>query len=566
MSASSAAREAASGAAAQGGGPRLSHSAEDAIHRRLEAPSAFASDLPPIDCDDGVLAYFFEVARTADFVRHRGAKRVCLQFPDSFLGHASRLAALLARDGACSTYVLADTSFSPCCVDEVAAKHVAADAVVHYGDACLSRSGHMPVCYVFGRAELVVDEAAERIASHLRADATALCPCSYTVFYKQQLAHAMPALEAALGAKCGPALRFNFARLAIDGGAAGEEKREDGASCVAGFLFRGFEFGSKTASDAPGATSRALFVGDEGPELTTLMINLPHVHFLRFCPRTSKLLDQRGANVNRLLSRRFYLMQKAKDAQIIGLVAGTLSAARYLEVLAQLATTVRSAGKRCYRFLVGKLNDPKLSNFAEVDVYVLVSCPFSCLVDSSSYFKSVITPAELFMALSPGFQWTGQYSTELDSILPGGVLHEAAKRDEERHRTLSAAPAPSGPDADAPEPDDEAMYGVRYSLVTGKLVSAKRPSQADASSGVPVAGVAANATDGNRAVALTTADSQVSVRGPKSAADVLAQRSFKGLEFSRASEPSGPAPIEKGLEGTARMYREETALPARKES
>lgn len=38
-----------------------------------------------------------------------------------------------------------------CCVDEVAAEHVGADVIVHYGSACLSPSRRLPLMYVFER-------------------------------------------------------------------------------------------------------------------------------------------------------------------------------------------------------------------------------------------------------------------------------------------------------------------------------------------------------------------------------------------------------------------------------
>lgn len=37
-----------------------------------------------------------------------------------------------------SLFVMADTAYGSCCVDEVGASHVGADCVVHYGHACLS--------------------------------------------------------------------------------------------------------------------------------------------------------------------------------------------------------------------------------------------------------------------------------------------------------------------------------------------------------------------------------------------------------------------------------------------
>lgn len=43
-----------------------------------------------------------------------------------------------AEDGPVRIFVLADTTYGSCCVDEVAAAHVDAQCVVHFGRACLS--------------------------------------------------------------------------------------------------------------------------------------------------------------------------------------------------------------------------------------------------------------------------------------------------------------------------------------------------------------------------------------------------------------------------------------------
>lgn len=35
-------------------------------------------------------------------------------------------------------YVMADTTYGSCCVDEVGASHINADCVIHYGHTCFS--------------------------------------------------------------------------------------------------------------------------------------------------------------------------------------------------------------------------------------------------------------------------------------------------------------------------------------------------------------------------------------------------------------------------------------------
>ncbi|KAL9709008.1 Diphthamide biosynthesis protein 2 [Leucoagaricus gongylophorus] len=100
--------------------------------------------------------YFYDIRRTADEITHNDFKRVALQFPDELL-HDSvpiyrRLRSKLGsgRD----LYVLADTSYGSCCADEVAAQHVNADAIVHFGHACMTLTSRLPIVYVFGQKPL----------------------------------------------------------------------------------------------------------------------------------------------------------------------------------------------------------------------------------------------------------------------------------------------------------------------------------------------------------------------------------------------------------------------------
>ena len=46
------------------------------------------------------------------------------------------------NEGGVRVFVLADTTFGSCCVDEVAAAHHNADCIVHFGRACMVGPGH----------------------------------------------------------------------------------------------------------------------------------------------------------------------------------------------------------------------------------------------------------------------------------------------------------------------------------------------------------------------------------------------------------------------------------------
>lgn len=98
------------------------------------------------------------------FIADGNFRRVALQFPDGLLREApevlwtlqARVRKLAAGAGGGSVeegaaaaaeaaaaapliFVTGDTSYGSCCVDEVSAQHLKADAIVHYGEnkACL---------------------------------------------------------------------------------------------------------------------------------------------------------------------------------------------------------------------------------------------------------------------------------------------------------------------------------------------------------------------------------------------------------------------------------------------
>lgn len=80
----------------------------------------------------------YEIDRTVQRIQEGGYKRIALQFPDEYLADAASVARTLVEKTGQEFFVLADTSYGSCCVDEVAAEHVSADLIIHYGRSCLS--------------------------------------------------------------------------------------------------------------------------------------------------------------------------------------------------------------------------------------------------------------------------------------------------------------------------------------------------------------------------------------------------------------------------------------------
>ncbi|KAJ1963432.1 hypothetical protein GGI12_002063, partial [Dipsacomyces acuminosporus] len=442
----------------------------------------------------------YEVSRTAEVISQGNFKRIALQFPDDLLADSTAVSEELKRriSSDAQLFILADTSYGSCCVDEVASEHYSADLIVHYGRTCLSLTSRIPVFYVFGREPVSVQDCVEKASKSLEGRSILLM---YDVPYAYMADEIAKGLR--LAEKFERVVESNITaadRAYVPGGSGAgghggmQESKPCGGSCCGG-CDKTKEEDSRTADPVVAATTTTidtidtttvdraetadikpgrsfelaegtaigdytiLYIGGESHTLTNLMVTLRSQAVFSYDPRSEALREETG-KVNKHLNKRYFMVQKAKDADVIGIVVGTLAATRYLHVVESLKKMIRSAQKKFYVFVVGKLNVPKLANFAEIDVFVLVACPENSLVDSKEFYRPIVTPYELELALSRTKEWTGDYVTDFHEF-----LEQAEKRDEQQEEQ-------NGGDGDgASELDEDRPH---FSLVTGTYKQSKK--------------------------------------------------------------------------------------------
>jgi diphthamide biosynthesis protein 2 len=66
---------------------------------------------------------------------------------------------------------------------------------------------------------------------------------------------------------------------------------------------------------------------------------------------------------NSLITKRYANVEKVKEAQIIGILIGTVVCDDYMLIINWLKRAIIQSGKKFYEVLVGKINEPKLRNF-----------------------------------------------------------------------------------------------------------------------------------------------------------------------------------------------------------
>nr|XP_033772147.1 2-(3-amino-3-carboxypropyl)histidine synthase subunit 2 [Geotrypetes seraphini]XP_033772148.1 2-(3-amino-3-carboxypropyl)histidine synthase subunit 2 [Geotrypetes seraphini]XP_033772149.1 2-(3-amino-3-carboxypropyl)histidine synthase subunit 2 [Geotrypetes seraphini] len=390
---------------------QFSSDGEEAIQRPLITTAVGNGLTPPEELDE-----VYEIERTTAFIAQHQCNKVALQFPDELLVDSATVAKKVEKASGIKVYILGDTSYGSCCVDEVAAEHVGADAVVHYGRACLSPCNRLPVMYVFGHKSVDVKNCAaafRELYPDLACHVVVVCDVVYH--------YIMGMLESLLQPDYP---HVSFSTITLHGTSTCISRAGDSNSRVTSDEVEVVKFGRRFAIDGRlGIGAYGMFyIGGESPTLTNFMMTWNQCAFSTFNPHTGKGRHE-TLSVNRALMKRFYLIERARDAKVVGILVGTLGVADYLSVIQHLRDRICRAGKKSYTFVMGKLSTAKLANFLEVDIFVLVACPENSLLDSSDFYRPVVTPYEMDMACNTAWEWTCQYVTDYRDLLPGGCSH-----------------------------------------------------------------------------------------------------------------------------------------------
>lgn len=519
-------------------------------------------EVPAEGRSDDDLRERYEISRTAREIREGGKKRVALQFPDHMLCDAPRVVELLqgelvqfaaaevgeqAKDDEApkqqqqnNIYILADTSYSACCVDEIAAEHVDADVVVHYGRSCLSPTSRLPVIYVFTKHHLDHDEVVQSFENEF-SDKEAKVVLMADVTYQDHVPELYRLIrgrgyQALLSTKIqhNPLGRLPN-RTIVD--ADDNEVILDGTDGTDGSIDL-TQFSVFHISSPPTALLLAL-----SSRVASLHIHpTPDSPSSHYSPvRTTRAL----------LGRRYGKLLHLTSAGIIGILINTLSVANYLSSINAIREQIAAAGKKSYTVVVGKLNPAKLANFAEMDAWVVVGCWESSLVEEDAgFYRPVLTPFELEVALMPdeervwGLSWWGG----IESV-KAMVDREAA---EAENKADEGATGDSGVEVD--EDDDAPVFDLR----TGKLISSARPMRMAARA----AREKANADETQNGepskqsgvLAMRPKGDLATINGVLSpgAEFLRSQRTWQGLGSDYTEEES--TTIEEGRSGVARGY------------
>ena len=431
---------------------------------------------------DNQLWATYEIQRTLDEIVERKWQRIALQFPDDLLVDAPRIYRILTNSlqnkqgnpkqeyttsssdrshaeekpeeyikNATSqstgkieaenrqVYILGDTSYGACCVDEIAAEHVNADGVVHYGRSCLSPTARLPVIYVFTRRELDIDVATKAFQNSyedLSAKVLLMADTPYTYHL--------------------PALRDKLIELGYSGLFATEIVHNPNSLIPN----RTIPTEVKTKEELK---EYDLFHVSQPPEALLLTLSSIVKSFKAFsCDDQSSSRSAPAKSIElssaAMLRRRYALVTKLSSCSVFGILINTLSIKNYLHIANHVKEMISKAGKRAYTFVVGKINPAKVANFSEIEGWVVIGCWESSLIESKEFWRPIITPFELEIALQNDEErlWTGEWTSDFQA-----VLQRAENTAATEHKRFGIHPRDTSGESKAPE----------FDLRTGKLIT-----------------------------------------------------------------------------------------------
>ncbi|GAX10993.1 hypothetical protein FisN_2Lh523 [Fistulifera solaris] len=360
---------------------------------------------------------YYEIDRIVAQIQHY--QRIALQFPDELLSDAPEVCwALEERLPQTLIFCLGDTTYASCCPDVVAAAHLQADCLVHYGHACLSATtSHIPVLHSFGQLEMNVETCTAQIVNQIKDKVES--NRSLLLFYELHYAHAMVELASQLSNT------MNVTLAQVPETTSNVPTTEYFSKDTSDNNEEQLHLGGLHIPAMPDISGHVLlYVGSESSRqylniiLRFLSTTSRPRAFWTYDPSQRVLSTSLSPTFQRQLNRRFYLLQKAKLCSVFGILVAQLSNPTLRTVVNKLRNIITDHGRSSYTFAVGKVNPAKLANFAEVECFVLVACPEHSLLDEErEYPTSVITPMELCMALGVSDWGSTPYSLDAKDFL-----------------------------------------------------------------------------------------------------------------------------------------------------
>lgn len=351
------------------------------ISRNHALVSAISKSLPP--------EYEFEIPKTIWRIEQIKAKHILLQMPEGLLAYSCIIADLLSKFSSASAIsILSEVTYGACCIDDLGAKELGADLLVHYGHSCLVplTVTEVPCLYVFVEITIDVYHLVDCLCKTLTVGTRV------HVMGTVQFRGAIIRASKLLTGRGRPASVPQVKPLS-----PGEV-----LGCTAPKIL-GSAFSKSDESNAHENKHVILFISDGRFHMEAVMIANPSILTFRYDPYAKRLTHEKY-ELARMKSIREDSIKKSMLPSVknFGIIFGTLGRQGNAAILEYVCTLLLKHGKKYFVLLLNEISPQKLDLFSNIDVWVQISCP-RLSVDWGHYFNQpLLTSYELSICLGEG--------------------------------------------------------------------------------------------------------------------------------------------------------------------
>ncbi|EKX37006.1 hypothetical protein GUITHDRAFT_160128 [Guillardia theta CCMP2712] len=354
-------------------GPRrIVHSVPEEILKDEELGRAIGELLPS--------NYNFEIHKTVWRIRQAKVGTVALQLPEGLQMFACPLADIFQRFCAVDVIILGDVTYGACCIDDLTARALGAELLVHYGHSCLVPIDTcvMPVLYVFVEIEIDSDHLLRSILHNFESSQRLLLVS--TIQFVGSL-H-----------KIRPQLQEHYQSIEVP---------------QARPLSKGEVLGCTAPQVKAEEVDAMIYVGDGRFHLEAMMIANPSIPAFRYDPY-SKVMSAEAYSHEQMRYNRKKAIEEAAMASSIGIILGTLGRQGNPNILTHIKASLEAAGKHYLVILLSEITPAKLAMFQDVGAWVQVACPRLSIDWGHLFHVPLLSSYELQVALKTA-EWQEVY-------------------------------------------------------------------------------------------------------------------------------------------------------------
>ncbi|CAH1108683.1 unnamed protein product [Psylliodes chrysocephalus] len=309
--------------------------------------------------------YNFEIPKAIWRIQEMNAKIVALQMPEGLLIFSTTISDIIKEFSGADSIIMGDVTYGACCIDDLTAKALGVELLIHYGHSCLVPSDQLSgikILYIF--VDIKIDPL-----------------------------HLIDTIKLNFKTSTKIALVSTIQFVATI--QATNKKLKEMGYDISVPQFKPLSPGEILGCTAPvlKCAEVLIYIGDGRFHLEAAIIANPLIQAYKYDPY-SKEFTREYYNHVEMEKIRQDSIQKAVKVGTFGVIMGTLGRQGNLKVVDHLRKRLEAVEKQTVVILLSEIFPNKLDLFRNIDAFVQIACPRLSIDWGNAFRKPVVTPYE----------------------------------------------------------------------------------------------------------------------------------------------------------------------------